>query len=355
MGCHHHPLRCILPPNLLAALLRHENPDVRAAAAAALAADHRFRIARAEASARRGGRAAKPVTFARIGGTVQRTVYDQRHSTAQTPGTVARAEGQAPVADEAINQAYDGLGLTYDYYWTVFDRDSIDAQGLPLLGLVHYGQDYDNAFWDGAGHMFFGDGDGQILTQTTAGIDVIGHELTHGVTQHEANLVYSGQSGALNESLSDVFGIQVKQRALGQSVEESDWLIGADIVGPELAPALRSMKAPGTANAHDDQPADMDGYVAGGDVHTNSGIPNRAFAVTATTLGGNAWDAAGPIWYATLTDPQLTPNATFAAFAALTLTHAGRTYGTGSAEEQAVLGGWEAVKVKVPPPPSALG
>ena len=114
-----------------------------------------------------------------------------------------------------------------------------------MLGLVHYGRNYDNAFWDNAGHMFFGDGDGQILTQTTAGIDVIGHELTHGVTQHEANLTYSGQSGALNESISDVFGIQVKQMALKQDVTQSDWLIGADIVGPELKPALRSMKAPG--------------------------------------------------------------------------------------------------------------
>src|SRR4051795_136080 len=305
--CRHHPLHCILPPNLLRRLLRHADPDVRAAAAETLAVDHRFRIARAEAAARRGGKAAQPVTFARIGGTVQRTIYHQRHSTAQRPGTVARVEGQAPVADDAVNQAYDGLGFTYDYYWTVFDRDSIDAQGLPLLGLVHYGENYDNAFWDNAGHMFFGDGDGTLLTQTTAGIDVIGHELTHGVTQHEANLVYSGQSGALNESISDVFGIQVKQRALGQDVKQADWLIGADIVGPELKPALRSMKDPGTAHPHDDQPADMDSYVDGGDVHTNSGIPNRAFYVVATTLGGNSWDAAGPIWYDTLCDSHLSP------------------------------------------------
>src|SRR4051795_13641466 len=343
--CRHHPLHCILPPNLLRRLLRHADPDVRAAAAETLAVDHRFRIARAEAAARRGGKAAQPVTFARIGGTVQRTVYDQRHSTAQRPGTVARAEGQGPVADEAVNQAYEGLGLTYDYYWTVFARDSIDAQGLPLLGLVHYGEDYDNAFWDGAGHMFFGDGDGRLLTQTTAGIDVIGHELTHGVTQHEATLVYSGQSGALNESVSDVFGIQVKQRALGQSVEESDWLIGADIVGPELAPALRSMKDPGKANPHDDQPADMDHYVDGGDVHTNSGIPNRAFYLAASALGGNAWDAAGPIWYATLRDNRLNPTATFQEFARLTVANAQQTYGRKSAEVDAVTGAWETVKV----------
>src|SRR4051794_14862299 len=353
--CGHDPLRCILPPRILHRLASTGDDETRSAALQTLALDHKFRLARAEAAARRDGRSAKPVTFARIGGRPNRTIYDQQHTEAQTPGKPARAEGQRASRDNAVNQAYDGLGATYTYYWSPFQRDSIDAQGLPLLGLVHYGENYDNAFWDGAGHMFFGDGDGRLLTQTTAGIDVIGHELTHGVTQHEANLVYSGQSGALNESISDVFGIQIKQRALRQSAAESDWLIGADIVGPELAPALRSMKAPGTANAHDDQPADMDGYVEGGDVHTNSGIPNRAFAVVATTLGGNAWDAAGPIWYAALTNPQLTPNATFAAFAALTLAHARRSYGAGSREEDAVRDGWEAVKVRLPPPPSALG
>jgi Zn-dependent metalloprotease len=124
-----------------------------------------------------------PVTFGRAGGQPQRTIYDQQGSESQTPGVVIRVEGQAPSQDEAANQAYEGLGATYAFYWTLFERDSIDAAGMPLLGLVHYGRRYPNAFWDGAGHMFFGDGDRQILTQTTAGIDVIGHELTHGITQ----------------------------------------------------------------------------------------------------------------------------------------------------------------------------
>jgi Zn-dependent metalloprotease len=343
--CDHDPLQCIVPPGLLQKLARSDAEDVRQAALDTLALDGKFRIARAEAAARRGGRGAQPVTFARVGGQAQRTICDQQHGKAQVPGKVARAEGQDPVADSAINQAYDGLGATYDYYWTTFQRDSIDGQGMPLFGLVHYGSDYDNAFWDNAGHMFFGDGDGKLLTETTAGIDVIGHELTHGVTQHEANLVYSGQSGALNESISDVFGIQVKQRALGQTAEVSDWLIGADIVGPELKPALRSMKAPGTANPHDDQPADMSGYVDGGDVHTNSGIPNRAFTVVATTLGGNSWDAAGPIWYAAACDPRLSSTASFSQFAKLTLLHARQSYGETSTQADAVSAGWEAVQV----------
>jgi Zn-dependent metalloprotease len=337
-------LHCIVPPGVLHRLAHSDDPQLRDTALRALAMDSRFRLARAESAARRAP-APKPVTFARIGGAPQRTIYDQHGSQSQTPGTVLRVEGQGACGDQAADQAYDGLGATYSFYWTVFERDSIDGAGMPLLGLVHYGRRYPNAFWDNAGHMVFGDGDGRILTQTTAGLDVIGHELTHGVTQHEANLTYSGQSGALNESMSDVFGIQVKQHALGQDVHNSDWLIGADIVGPALRPALRSMKQPGTANPYDDQPADMDGYVAGGDVHTNSGIPNRAFYVVATTLGGYAWEAAGPIWYAALGDPQLRPNATFRDFARLTLRHAQQTYGADSDQVHAVRQGWEAVKV----------
>jgi Zn-dependent metalloprotease len=340
----HDPLRCILPPGLLDRLARSDDDGVRTAALDAIRLDARFRIARAESASRTGGRTTAPVTFARIGGSPNRTIYDQDHRQNQTLGRVVRAEGQPATGDEAETEAYEGLGKTYDYFWSTFQRDSIDGQGRTLHGCVHFGTDYPNAFWDGHA-MFFGDGDGQMLTRTTAGVDVIGHELTHGVTQYEANLVYSGQSGALNESVSDVFGIQIKQRALGQDVTTSDWLIGADIVGPALQPALRSMKDPGEANPHDDQPADMDDYVDGGDVHTNSGIPNKAFYVLATTLGGNAWDAAGPIWYGTLRDARLHPTATFQEFARLTLVGAQATYGETSTESDAVRASWEAVKV----------
>lgn len=338
-------MRCILPGYVLDQLARTSDERIRAKALDTLALDYRFRLTRAEAAARSGGATARTITFGRVGGTPNRVIYDQQHSTDQTPGAAVRAEGQTPADDKSVNQAYDGLGDTYDFYWKVFGRDSIDDQGLPLLGCVHFGTDYDNAFWDNAGHMFFGDGDGQVLTDTTAGIDVIGHELTHGVTQHEANLTYSGQSGALNESISDCFGIMVKQLALDLDVTQSDWLIGADIVGPELEPALRSMKDPGTANPYDKQPADMDHYLCGGDVHLNSGIPNKAFCVVATTLGGRAWDAAGPIWYHTLCDSDLRQDASFTQFARLTLKHAQRDYGVASKEDDAVRAGWEAVKV----------
>ncbi len=342
---HRQSRHCILPPDVLTSLARTGNEAIRTAALDTLQFDQLFRVARAETASRVGGRLARAITFGRLGGQPQRTIYDQQYSTVQTPGKVARTEGQAPVADPAVNQAYDGFGFTYSFYWSTFQRDSIDGQGQPMLGMVHYGTNYDNAFWDNVRDMFFGDGDGQILTQTTAGIDVIGHELTHGVTQHEANLTYSGQSGALNESMSDVFGIQIKQFALKQDVTQSDWQIGADIVGPALKPALRSMKAPGTANPYDRQPSTMDGYVQGGDVHTHSGIPNHAFYTVATTLGGHAWDAAGRIWYATLTDRALAAGSTFQDFARLTLVHARTTFGASSKEALAVKAGWDAVKV----------
>ena len=107
-----------------------------------------------------------------------------------------RAEGQAAVGDVAVNEAYDGLGQTFEFYLEVYQRNSIDGQGLPLNAYVHYGQGYDNAFWDGQ-EMIFGDGDGTAFNRFTIALDVIGHELTHGVTGSEVNLRYLGQPGAL--------------------------------------------------------------------------------------------------------------------------------------------------------------
>jgi Zn-dependent metalloprotease len=310
--------------------------------------DQSFRHQRAERSARTLASLAPQASLTSRGGKPRRTIYDMQHSTDEI-GPVVRAEGQKAAEDKAVNEVYDAFGKTYDFYWKVFQRNSIDNAGMGLAGLVHFGVKYNNAFWDGEGHMVFGDGDGKLFTGFTKSVDVIGHELTHGVTQYTANLNYSGQSGALNESISDVFGSMVKQYALKQDAAHADWLIGAEIVGPQLKTALRSLKAPGTANVYDNQPADMDGFVRtsedNGGVHTNSGIPNKAFFLAATGLGGHSWDKAGPIWYAALRDRQVRANSSFRTFARATVRQAGELYGSSSPEVAAVRRAWQEVKV----------
>lgn len=162
-----------------------------------------------------------------------------------------RAEGQPSNGDIAVDEAYNYLGVTYDFFWKIFQRNSLDAEGLPLTGTVHYGQDYQNAFWNGQ-QMVFGDGDGKIFNRFTIALDVVAHELAHGITEHEAGLIYFRQSGALNESLSDVFGSMVKQYHLGQTAEQADWFIGADLLADGIhGMGLRSMSH--LCTAYDDE------------------------------------------------------------------------------------------------------
>jgi len=282
-----------------------------------------------------------------------RTIFDAKHSE-DLPGAIVRKENAQPTGDIAADEAYDGLGATFALYSQVYGRNSIDGIGLPLDATVHYGVEYDNAFWDGD-RMVFGDGDGEIFERFTASLSVIGHELAHGVTQYTAGLEYEGQSGALNESVSDVFGALVEQHSLDQSVDEASWLIGTGLFTAEVeGEALRSLKAPGTAYdddvlGTDPQPATFADYVEtdddNGGVHINSGIPNRAFYLVAEALGGNAWERAGQIWYDTLLSP-LDPRSTFAQFAAATVLAAATRYGEASAEADAVRAGWAGVGVE---------
>jgi Zn-dependent metalloprotease len=338
--------RCyIVPPGLLEEIARTEAPEIVADALSTLARDRRFRVARAESVARMP--ATRPVTFNRLGGRPLRSVSDQKHLEIQTPGEIMRSEGAPAVPDDAVNQAYEGLGATYDFYWTHFGRDSLDGDGMALRSGVHFGRNYGNAFWDGSGVIYFGDGDGRAFLNMARGIDIIGHELTHGVIQAEANLSFSGQAGALNEGIADAFGIMIKQWAQGQTAADSDWLIGVDVVGPVIRPgALRSLKAPGTANVKDHQVARMDDYLPDGDVHMNSGIPGHAFYLTCLQAGGNSWDAVGRVWYAALRDNALNVNATFEEFAARTVRQAGELFGMNSDIVHAVRHGWEGVQVK---------
>jgi Zn-dependent metalloprotease len=276
-------------------------------------------------------------------------------TTEDLPGAEIRGEGGAQTGDATADEAYDGLGDTFDFYLAAYDRWSVDGKGLPLKGTVHYGQHYDNAFWNGS-QMVFGDGDGTVFGRFTESVDVIGHELTHGVTQYTANLVYRGQSGALNESVSDVFGSLVKQYKLRQTADQADWLIGAGLFMPGIhGVALRSMKDPGTAYddpaiGKDPQPAAMAGYVDtpedDGGVHINSGIPNHAFYLAATGIGGNAWEGAGQIWYDVLTSPTLSAGATFAGFGTATVHAAKKRFGAASEPVRAVAAAWEQVGVR---------
>ncbi|HET7303397.1 MAG TPA: M4 family metallopeptidase [Segeticoccus sp.] len=286
-----------------------------------------------------------------------RQVYDAEHGT-DLPGLLVRREGEQSSNDEPVNQAYDGLGQTWEFYWEAYDRNSVDGRGLTLVASVHYSEKFDNAFWDGE-QMVFGDGDGVYFNEFTGCLDVIGHELTHGVTQYTAGLTYVGQSGALNESVSDAFGSCVKQMALGQAAEQADWLIGEGLFTKKVhGVALRSMKAPGTAydDPHlgkDPQPGTMSGYVDlphdeqhdNGGVHTNSGIPNHAFYLASTAIGGDTWEGAGQVWYDVLTGDQVPKDVDFAGFARATVDAAGKRFGADSGEARAVQDAWVQVEV----------
>ncbi|MFD3581842.1 M4 family metallopeptidase [Streptomyces sp. NPDC058683] len=346
----HRPVFCtIVPPHILDHLATQEERELADSALRTLQQDAVQRTRRRITTVR--GAVAPAVTAAT--GTPHRTIYDAGHGT-DLPGTKVRDEGSEPGQDASVNRAYAGLGATFDLYLTAFERDSIDGEGLPLDATVHYDVDYDNAFWNGE-QMVFGDGDGQIFTDFTSSVDVIGHELTHGVTQYTANLEYYGQSGALNESVSDVFGSLIKQHSLGHSADQADWLIGEGLLAPGVhGVALRSMKAPGTAYddprlGKDPQPGTMAEYVKtnrdNGGVHINSGIPNHAFYLLASALGGNAWERAGLIWYDVLTGGELQSDARFTDFAKLTVAAAKARFKEGE-ETEAVLKAWAQVGVQ---------
>ncbi|OKK19835.1 peptidase M4 [Streptomyces sp. CB00455] len=346
----HHPVFCtVVPPHVLERVARSED-TARADAAQRTLEQDALQRTRRRINAFRG--IVPPLGPVPADHPV-RTVYDAGHRT-RLPGTEVRREGSEPGRDASANRAYAGLGATFDLFFQGFGRHSIDDAGLALDASVHYGERYNNAFWDGS-RMVFGDGDGDLFLDFTVSVDVIGHELTHGVTQYTANLDYYKQAGALNESMSDVFGSLIKQYSLGQTADQADWLIGAGLLGPEVSGvALRSMKAPGTAYDDDElgkdpQPATMDDYVVttrdNGGVHINSGIPNHAFYVAATELGGHAWERAGLIWYDTLTGGALAQDADFADFARLSTAAAVTRYGEGGAEHQALQKAWSAVGV----------
>jgi Zn-dependent metalloprotease len=370
---HRHSIFCILPPHMLDQIAQNGTDAQRDLALQTLSTSQQAREVRSKRAVSTPIRTAVR-GMAAAGKIKQRAVYNAKTGT-QLPGSLVRSEGDAPVADVSVNEAYDGSGATYDMYSVAFGRNSVDNNGLKLISTVHYDKNYENAFWDGR-QMVYGDGDEQLpaseqlFNRFTISLDVIGHELTHGVTQYEANLIYSNQQGALNEAISDIFGSLVKQYYRNQTAAEADWLIGEGLLTANVnGVALRSMKAPGTAYndsvlGKDPQPAHMKDYVTtsqdDGGVHINSGIINHAFYITAVEIGGFAWEKAGQIWYRALTE-KMTSSSNFQNAADLTFEAAGELFGANSLEQNAVKLGWTQVGITVtdtgggtPPEPTPI-
>jgi Zn-dependent metalloprotease len=280
-----------------------------------------------------------------------RLVYDVKSGGFNDlPGRLVRGERDNKNADAPVNEAYSYSGSTYNFYRRIFNRNSLDDHGMTLISSVHLGQRLNNAFWTGE-QMCYGDGDGRIFIRFTKSFDVVGHELTHGVISHTCNLVYSNEPGALNEHFADVFGSLVKQWSRRQTAARADWLIGADIMGPETsAKSLRTFKA-GKAYENDPllgtdpQPKHLKNkYTGSGDyggVHINSGIPNHAFYLAAMEIGGRAWERAGQIWYKTML--KLTSTSNFADMVENSTETAVTLFGNGSKEHRALSKAWKSV------------
>lgn len=270
-------------------------------------------------------------------------VFDcQHHNT--LPGVQITNPGSS--TDQTCKRAFTETTAVAKFYKSAFGRNSIDNAGMSMISSIHYSVNYNNAFWNG-GQMTYGDGDGNIFVDFTKGNDVIGHELTHGVTQYTLGLLYQNQAGGLNESISDVFGSMFRQWQANQNVNNADWLIGKEIMGPGAIArgftCLRDMSNPAASHCLSPQPTKFSQYRNGMDPHESSGIPNFAFYKAAMAIGGNSWAIAGNIWYKAVTGFGPTPNMTMKQFASRTRTLAGSLFPAKPAVKVAVDKAWKAV------------
>ena len=260
------------------------------------------------------------------------------------PGTPVSNPGTS--SDATAKRAYVETTAVAKFYATVFGRNSVNNSGMTLLSSIHYSVNYNNAFWNGS-QMTYGDGDGNIFLDFTKANDVIGHELTHGVTQYSAQLGYTNQAGGLNESISDVFGSMFRQWQANQDVTSADWLIGSDIMGPGAIArgftCLRDMSNPAATHCLAPQPTRFSQYHNGMDPHYSSGIPNFAFFKAAMAIGGKSWMKAGRIWYQALTGFAPSPNMNMSVFASRTRTLAGSLFRAEPAVKTAVDQAWKTV------------
>ena len=252
-------------------------------------------------------------------------------------------------AKSAAIDAQYGAAKTWDYFLNTFNRRGIDGNGFKVRSRVHYGSKYNNAFWNGS-YMTYGDGDGSTFGPLVS-IDIAGHEIAHGLTSKTAGLIYSYESGALNESFSDIFGTMVEYYSYGSS---ANYLIGEDAYTPGTAgDALRSMENPALGNDPDHYSIRYTGSGDNGGVHINSGIPNQAFYLLAQggtnrtsglSVSGIGRAKASAIFYRALT-VYLSSSSNFKAARTATLNSARDLYGSGSVEYNAVVSAWNAVGV----------
>ena len=276
-------------------------------------------------------------------------LFDCQHKDS-LPGTSVPNPATAGIAFKTVTET---TAKVAEFYKSVLGRNSVDNNGQDLVSSLNYKVDFQNAFWNGQ-EMVYGNGDQRIFLDFWKSPDVIGHELTHGVTQNESGLRYEGESGALNESISDCFGATFRQW-LTQSPASNDdgWLIGPGIIGPDATEksitCLRDMGNPSAQHCLNPQPDSYDNFDPAGDVHDNSGIPNKAFALFARAAGGNAYDAPIKVWYNACTGGRLSSTATFGDFAKSTIDAADRWTGPEQAAlAAAVRQAWNAVKVPLP-------
>lgn len=285
-----------------------------------------------------------------------RQVYDAGGRTF-LPGKLLRDEDDPPTRDNDADQAYENIGIAMQFFKTVLGRDSVDGQGMRVDTSVHYGYRFTNAMWTGE-QMIVGDGDGRHIKGLANSLGIIAHEFAHGVSQHIVRgglgvvkvtgqpPTLKGEAGALNESFSDVFASMVKQWHAGQDVTQADWLLGEDILAPGSGKAIRSLKDPGNNRLtwrNDDQIKDYGRYKPTDDAHKASGIPNHAFYLAATRLGGKSWETLARIWLKGF--DRLRVRGTFLDAAHYTMDVAATLHGKGSAPHDAVKAAWKKVNV----------
>jgi len=291
-----------------------------------------------------------------------RAVYTGNNTTS-LPGTLRRSEGGAVTNDSHVDENYNHLGTTYQCYSVNFGRDSYNAAGAQMRSTVHHSTNYTNAFWNGT-QMVYGDSDGVQSAPLGKSLDVTVHELTHAVTDSESDLIYSNESGALNEGMSDIFSAYCESWTLNWATPASVWMIGDDVWTPNTAgDALRYMKNPTQdGSSKDYYPTRYVGSSDNGGVHWNSGIANLAFAllsdggthprnVTTVNVTGIGVQKAGKIFYEANAN-CLTASSNFAAAKTCTEQKAEQFYG--AAEKASTTAAWEAVGVggggTTPPP-----